>query len=133
MNSGLKTILVSIIILFTACENIFQSQQHFGDVSFQIEVTEPDLYTSDLSITNTDLFAIRIENVVDRSEVITFSHLHDIPSTLKLKQGQYDVFAYSSPSEESDELIFKGKKRLTVIEGNATLLNIQCIQGIDQE
>ncbi|NME71524.1 DUF4493 domain-containing protein [Flammeovirga aprica] len=133
MKFGLKTLLVIISMILIGCENIFNNPQHFGDVSFHVEVAEPDLFTTDLSITNTDLFAIKIESVVDRSEVITFSHLQDIPSTLKLKQGQYDVYAYSSLSDESEELIFKGKKRLTVIEGNATLLNIQCIQDINQE
>ncbi|MBD0400562.1 DUF4493 domain-containing protein [Flammeovirga sp. EKP202] len=129
MNFGLKTLLVSLLLLLIGCEDYYQRPQHFGDVSFIIEVTQPNLFTTDLSITNTDLFALRIESATDREEVITFSHLHDIPSTLKLKQGQYDVYAYSSGTEENSELTLKGKQRFTVIEGNATRLNIQCSQN----
>lgn len=128
----LRTLLIIPLILLLSCSNPLKESPLFGDVSFKVEVTQPNLFTTDLSITNTDLFAIRIENAEDRSEVITFSHLHDIPSRLKLRQGRYNVYAYSSPSHSSDELIFKGKKRLTVIEGNETLLNIQCSQEINQ-
>ncbi|WP_044205549.1 DUF4493 domain-containing protein [Flammeovirga sp. OC4] len=129
MNFGLKTLLVSLLLLLIGCENNYRRSQHFGDVSFSVEVSPSHISSTDLSISNTDLFAIRIENANDRREVVTFSHLRDIPSTLKLKQGQYDIYAYSTGPEKNSDLTLKGKQRFTVIEGNATRLNIQYSQN----
>lgn len=118
-----RALLFISIITFWGCSNS-QRTALVGDVSIMIDLSKDNLFTSALSITNTDHFKVRIENIYNKEEVISFNNVHDIPSRLFLKQGQYEITA--SLNDNNGDLSFLGKQLVTIIDGNSTLVHVKC-------